>query len=357
MVPEVDDSSSPLGHDFSGYLADVKRGISELGVDRATPFVLGPVSMVRLLAFKTDAAPDIQRFAMLEKLLPIYKELLGELAKMGVKEIQIHEPALVFAETALVPLFKRAYKDGESCILNKNISVNMVSFFEDVGEENYQWLIKCEGVNIISLDFTRGNNLSLVKKFGFPKNKILGAGVVDGRNVWKVEPSMVDAILAELLKTKAEIRIQPSSSLQFVPWDLDCEEALKNHTAGPVLSFSKQKLAELHAIAHGDKAFMKNATSSWNEYRKAVSTNNTVSARLAKLSEADFNRSEPFAERSKKQLPGLPVLPTTTIGSFPQTKEIRSLRNQYKRNKISKAEYEAKIDQQIALMIGIQEVS
>ena len=76
---------------------------------------------------------------------------------------------------------------------------------------------------------------------------------------------------------------------------------------------------------------------------------------MSALTEADFNRPEAFSERRKQQLPGLPLLPTTTIGSFPQTKEIRSLRNQFKRNKISKDEYEAKIDQQIALMIGIQE--
>ena len=359
MVPEVEESSNDLKYDFSDYLANVERGIRELGIEKATPVVLGPVSMARLATFKFDGAIDMQRFALLEKLLPIYKKLMGQLIAMGVKEIQVHEPALVFAEPNLVPLFLRTYENSDSSVLpsgQKGVLVNMVSFFEDVGEENYKWLIKAPGIHVISLDFTRGDNRALVKKHGFPKDKIIGAGVVDGRNVWKVDAVKVQDILNDLVAESSNIRIQPSSSLQFVPWDLDCEEALRNHTAGPVLAFSKQKLVEISAIAKNDKDFFEHAKSCWDEYRKAVSTDKIVADRVAALRPADFSRSEIFEARRKKQLPGLPLLPTTTIGSFPQTKEIRSLRNQYKRNKISKAEYEAKIDQQIALMIGIQEV-
>merc|ERR1712238_470951 len=128
-----------------------------------------------------------------------------------------------------------------------------------------------------------------------------------------------------------------------------------SHTAGSVLAFSKQKLSELSSIAKGDASFMTRAKVDWATYKKALSSDQRVSKRLAALTEADFCRSESYAVRRPKQTLGLPILPTTSIGSFPQTKEIRSIRNQFKRNKITKNEYENAIDQQLALMIGIQE--
>merc|ERR1712085_794 len=279
-------------------------------------------------------------------------KLLAQLASMGVTEIQIHEPALAFADASLKTLYDKAYPS----ILpsSSELAINMVSFFEDVGETNYQWLTNLSNVKIVSLDFTRGDNLSLLKKYGFPKTKILGAGVIDGRSVWKANPANIEPLLKELGKA-AKIRIQPSSSLQFVPWDLETESNLISHTAGSVLAFSKQKLSELSSIAKGDASFMTRAKVDWATYKKALSSDQRVSKRLAALTEADFCRSESYAVRRPKQTLGLPILPTTSIGSFPQTKEIRSIRNQFKRNKITKDAYENAIDQQLALMIGIQE--
>lgn len=360
MVPEVDHSLGDLSPDFSSYIADVKRGVVALG-GKATPVVMGPVSMTRFVTFKDtpkfipDWTPDLQRRAFLDKLLPIYSKLLQELAEMGVEEIQIHEPSLVFAETNLTPLFKKAYTGASSILPPAGLcAINMVSFFEDIGEENYNWLMATDRVNIVSLDFTRGDNMSLIKKFGFPASKILGAGVIDGRSVWRLMPSKVIDILKGL--GTANIRIQPSSSLQFAPWTLECESELLEHTAGAVLSFSKQKLAEVVAVAHNDETFLKDAENKWTAYTMALASDKTVANRVNALLETDFSRSASFSIRSTQQLPGLPILPTTTIGSFPQTKEIRSLRNQFKRNKIAQPEYEAKIDQQISFMIGIQEV-
>ena len=355
MVPEVDETLGDLSSDFSTYLSDIKRGISSLG-EKATPVVLGPVSMVHLCTFKFAGAIGIQRLALLEKLLPIYRDLMVNIADLGVKEIQIHEPSLVFADTSLAPLFKRAYEGPASILPAAGPHTNMVSFFEDVGESNYKWLISVPDIKTISIDFTRGDSLSLIKKFGFPADKILGAGLIDGRNVWKVNPTAVGDILSELTATDvANIRVQPSSSLQFVPWNLESEKALLSHTAGPVLAYSKQKLAEIVAVAKNDTAFLADATTKWGEYTSSLAADPSVVNRVAALTEADFSRNEKFEDRIKQQLPGLPILPTTTIGSFPQTKDIRSLRNQFKRGHITEAEYKAKIDQQIALMIGIQE--
>ena len=355
MVPEVDESLGDLSSDFSSYLSDIKRGISSLG-EKATPVVMGPVSMVYLCAFKFPGAIGIQRLALLEKLLPIYRELMVDIAALGAKEVQIHEPSLVFADASLASLFKRAYEGPASILSATGPDINMVSFFEDVGESNYKWLISVPGIKTVSLDFTRGDSLSLIKKYGFPADKVLGAGLIDGRHVWKVNPTLVGDTLSELTAAGvANIRIQPSSSLQFVPWNLESEKALLSHTAGPVLAYSKQKLAEIVAVAKNDISFLSDATTKWDEYTSTLAADPTVANRVAALTEADFSRKEKFEDRIKQQLPGLPILPTTTIGSFPQTKEIRSLRNQYKRGRITEEEYEAKIDQQIALMIGIQE--
>jgi len=355
MVPEVDECLTELSSNFSQYLADVKRGVVYLGAERATPVVLGPVSMTHLCAYKFNGAIDIQRFALLEKMLPIYSKLMSDLAELGVEEIQIHEPSLVFDDSTLAPLFKRTY-EGATSILPDNIGINMVSFFEDVGESNYKWLVSVPGISAISLDFTRGNNLELIQNIGFPGDKVLGAGLIDGRNVWKLNPTVVGNTLKKLgtagVKT---IRVQPSSNLQFAPWNLDGEDNLLSSPAGPVLAFAKQKLAEVVAVAKSDTLFLKDASTKWKCYSTALATDKSVANRVSALTRADFNRPEAFSERRKQQLQGLPILPTTTIGSFPQTKEIRSLRNQFKRDKINKHEYETKIDQQIALMIGIQE--
>ena len=243
MVPEVDGSLEELSPDFSRFLTDVKRGVEHLGAARATPVVLGPVTMTHLCVYKQYACEPVSttppkqnkktffqqfeimlddkvkgstesignnRMALLEKLLPIYGKLLADLAKLGVQEIQIHEPSLVFDESALAPLFKRTYK-GPDSILPGNVDINMVSFCEDVGESNYKWLTSVPGIKTISLDFTRGENLKLIQDFGFPAEKVLGAGLIDGRNVWKVNPVVIKDILGALESACVKtIRVQPS---------------------------------------------------------------------------------------------------------------------------------------------------
>jgi 5-methyltetrahydropteroyltriglutamate--homocysteine methyltransferase len=355
MVPEVDDTLTiNVKPDFLNYLADVKRGIDTLG-DKAVPVIIGPVTMVHLCSFKCEGRIETNRLELFEKIVPVYSKLLSDLVIAGAKEVQIHEPSLVFDDASLIPIFQKRY-EGPNSILPLNVMINFVSFFEDVGESNYKWLISMSKIDIISVDLTRGDNLSLIKKFGFPSSKTLGAGLIDGRNVWKINPCVVDNILKELDYAKVvNIRIQPSCSLQFVPWNLEGEKALLDHTAGPVLAFSKQKLVEVVSIAKNDLVFLEDAKAKWATYLGEVSSNKGVAARVASLKASDFARQEQFETRRKQQTMDLPIVPTTTIGSFPQTKEIRSLRSQYKCNKITKKEYDSKINEQIAFMIGVQE--
>merc|ERR1712238_173535 len=293
-----------------------------VGVDKSRAVVYGPVTIIRHCVFSdVDGSTDIQRFALLAELIPIYTDLIQKLSDMGVKEIQIHEPALVFDESSsLLPLYKQTYPS----ILEKKSSatrIDMVTYFEDIGAKNWTWLMGVTEVNKVSLDFTRGDNLGLLRSNGFAKDKVLGVGIINARSPWAMDPSNVAKVVEEIQSlglAKDRLCIQPSASLQYVPWDLQNgeSETFLQHPATKVLAFGKQKLNELNALASSD---------------------------------------ETFEVRRPKQTPGLPILPTTTIGSFPQTASIRSLRYKLNKGTMPKKDYEAAIDKEIALMIGIQE--
>jgi 5-methyltetrahydropteroyltriglutamate--homocysteine methyltransferase len=371
MVPEYDEIKTTNSvttlqpPDFTPLLDSIQRGKLILGNDCATPVIIGPVSIARLT--RTKCADSMNK--LLHDLIPIYTKLLNRIGDMGFTEIQIHEPVLVFNEDHLLPLFKATYPSIITKVVSSNnVSINIVSFMEDVGENNYKWLIAEPEIRIISLDLSAarsGNNLDFIKKFGFPNDKTLGVGIVDARNVWKVIPSEVQSVFTGLIAAKvANIRIQPSGSLQYCPWDFSLETAenIRNHPATTVLAFAVQKLDE---VVHVAKAFhqpelLQGHMSAWetfaSERAKTLSPHAiTAAKRLQTVTEADLSRSEPYKVRRQKQLKGLPALPTTTIGSFPQTAEIRRLRAQWKIGSITDDEYKAGIDQQIAFCIGIQE--
>lgn len=352
MVPEFDETSK-INPDFSSFLEDCKRGIDILGADCATPVLLGPVSLVRL----TNICDVITtKETLLSALLPVYKKLLEQVAALGATEIQIHEPVLVFDEfKTLGPLFETTYP----AILPTDapVAINMVSYMEDVGEDHYKWLIsESNGLSIISLDFTRGNTPELVEQYGFPASKILGAGLIDSRNVWKVNPSTIKSHLGQLSNKKIKFRVQPSGSLQYTPWDIDCEKELASNKAGPVLSFAKQKLDEIVLVASaagGNTKALYGHEQAWKFYRSTSS--DAVQDRIQSLKASDFSRDADYHTRRQQQLQGVPLLPTTTIGSFPQTKAIRQCRANWKKGKLSDADYEAAMDQHIAYCIGLQE--
>lgn len=349
MVPEFDESTK-LQPNFSGLLADIQRGVDFLGATKATPVVLGPVTLVHLAKISIGT-----KKGLLENLLPIYTQLLKDIASLGVAEIQIHEPALVFAEDGLLELYRQAYPG----ILPEGPSINMVSFMDDVGEENYKWLISEPKLSVVSLDFTRGNTLYLIQKYGFPDNMTLGAGLIDARNVWKLQPDTTLKVLRDLTSlVNAPLRIQASGSLQYLPWDFQCETELQTHPTANVLAFAKQKLQEIVTVAkaaagstaHDSEKALQGHQDAWAKFKLAV-----PQQVQPEWDEKDLTRAECYDQRRPKQLIGVPLLPTTTIGSFPQTAEIRLLRTQWKKGILSKAEYEAAIDQQIAYAIGMQE--
>lgn len=364
MVPEYDETSR-IQPDFSAFLADIARGKEQLGSSCATPVIMGPVSLARLTKISTAASGTMNMTAFVQALIPVYADLIQQVAALGFSELQIHEPVLVFAESDLLPLFKLAYPTIIQNVHQK-MDINMVSFMDDVGAENYQWLIQQPEIRVISMDFSSergGKSLDFVAQFGFPATKTLGAGLIDARNVWKVIPEEVGPRLNQLTALVANVRIQPSGSLQYCPWNLEREgEDIKNHPSADVLAFAAQKLNEVALVAQAahNIGALQGHSSAWKTFHEkraqfASKHVQETARRIQALTATDFARPESYKERRYKQMVGVPALPTTTIGSFPQTPEIRRLRAQLKKGSISDKEYKAGIDQQIAFCIGIQE--
>ncbi len=343
LVPEIDEDTQPEAN-FSSFLAVVNQAQSILG-QRAVPIILSPVTLLCLSRLKGSLQEHLQR------LLPLYAELLRQLAAGGITEVQFHEPILV---TTQAEALQEAVTTTYTQLTTIGIPIHLVTYFDDLGK-TYPWVVELP-VAGIGLDFTRGNNLELLQTYGFPSNKQLGVGLVDGRNIWKIRPQRVLSILENIQKVTTNLRIQPSASLQFVPYDARRETHLPTPLL-QVLSFAEQKLEEVVLLAQGGSAAQEQLATieaQWREFAEFSPQNPTVRERVRQVTAQSLERALPYDQRRPLQ-PQLPLLPTTTIGSFPQTAEIRQLRVKRKRGEITQAEYEAAIDAEIARCIRWQE--
>ncbi|MFT0795466.1 5-methyltetrahydropteroyltriglutamate--homocysteine S-methyltransferase [Synechococcus sp. H70.1] len=343
LVPEIDEDTQPEAN-FSSFLAVVNQAQSILG-QRAVPIILSPVTLLCLSRLKGSLQEHLQR------LLPLYAELLRQLAAGGITEVQFHEPILV---TTQAEALQEAVTTTYTQLTTIGIPIHLVTYFDDLGK-TYPWVVELP-VAGIGLDFTRGNNLELLQTYGFPSNKQLEVGLVDGRNIWKIRPQRVLSILENIQKVTTNLRIQPSASLQFVPYDARRETHLPTPLL-QVLSFAEQKLEEVVLLAQGGSAAQEQLATieaQWREFAEFSPQNPTVRERVRQVTAQSLERALPYDQRRPLQ-PQLPLLPTTTIGSFPQTAEIRQLRVKRKRGEITQAEYEAAIDAEIARCIRWQE--
>lgn len=345
LAPEISVEVTPQA-DFEDFLEIVQRSQTVLG-DRATPVVLSPVTLLSL----SRCAKDIRTH--LAQLAPLYRELLEQLKALGITEVQMHEPILVTSSAgSLQTVVEQTYEQ----LAAVGVSIHLVTYFDDLSD-TYDWVTQLP-VAGISLDFTRGQNLTLVKTHGFPADKHLGVGVVDGRNVWKMRPELVLMTLRDLQEITPNPRIHPSASLQFVPYDATLETQLPEPLR-EVLSFAEQKLAEVVLLAqtlNGEDTAAQQAQmqQQWQAFERFNPPNPAIQEALETLTVADFQRSLSYSLRLDQQAP-LPPLPTTTIGSFPQTQAVRTLRVQYKKGEITPAEYQTALDAHIAECIKIQE--
>ena len=344
LVPEIEKDTHP-SENFDDFIEQISFAQSIVG-ERAVPVILGPVTFLSLAHLERPFGE------ILQELIPLYASLLGRLAEMGVAEVQLHEPRLVLDDAAeLEPHYRDTYQE----LAKADLPINLVTYYDDLGE-TYPWKVNLP-VAAITLDFTRGDNLSLIEKHGWPKEKTLCAGVVDGRNIWSVRPTEVHDALKRI-RQQADIRVSASSSLQFVPYRASREEHLPAPLKG-VLAFAEEKLTEIVLIgqvANGEsaKTEIEAIERAWSEYRAFAQGEPEVRARVQALETSSYQRPSSYTDRRPSQLT-LPRFPITTIGSFPQTVEVRRLRGKYKRGEISQEQYQAGVDAWIGYTIGTQE--
>jgi 5-methyltetrahydropteroyltriglutamate--homocysteine methyltransferase len=308
------------------------------------PVLLGPVSFLLL---SKAVEPGFAPLDLLEPLLVAYEQLLGELHAAGAQWVQLDEPALAADRTpAELEALGRAYERLGS--LGDRPRLLVSTYFGEIGDALA--VLAESPVEAIGLDFVAGpGNREALAAVGGIGEKILVAGVVDGRNVWRADMPAALSLCASLLGLVGELTVSTSCSLLHVPLDLDAETSLAPGLAGR-LAFARQKVDEVVMLGrwlNGDRVIL-------NQAPKTVgAADPEVRARLEAL--GDGPARTPYALRQAAQNYGLPVLPTTTIGSFPQTAEIRAARAGVRAGHITADDYEAVMRAEIDRVIALQE--
>ena len=304
-----------------------------LGVDTKVQ-IAGPFTFLKLTKFVgSKKAEDVE-----ETLTEEYIKLFAKLAEAGASKIQLDEPYLVRDLTSSdIALFKKIY---ENILNNKNgLKVLLQTYFGDIRDIYTE--VTALDFDAIGLDFVEGiNTLSLVKTIGFPADKILFAGVVNGKNIWKNSYGKTNGILDEIKTAVAadKIVIGTSCSLLHVPYTLASETKLpdeyKKHFA-----FAEEKLTELAELSSLTPEVLE-ANKKLFEGRPD-SVDESVKARVKAIKDEDYTRLPAFDVREKiqKEALGLPEFPTTTIGSFPQTADVRKNRSDFRKGLITKEQY------------------
>ena len=352
MVPEIDDATAIKLVGTKPF--DLFKEALDYGI-KTKPVIIGAYTFLKLARYKgtKNAADFVQQTA------DAYSAILTEFGRLGAKWVQFDEPSLVKDMTEDdIRLFTELYN---KILPNKGtVKVIAQTYFGDV-RDCYNLLCSLD-FDGIGLDFIEGKkSLELVKNNGFPKGKTLFAGVVNGKNIWRNNYANTLIIVSELEKQASDIVLNTSCSLLHVPCTLANETKLadsyKKHFA-----YAEEKLTELAEIKKilssdnpAETAEYRNNSALHSEPRSG--RNETVRKKVAELCEKDLIRLPAFAEREKiqKKRFELPLFPTTTIGSFPQTAEVKSTRNAHRKGEISDSEYELFIEKKIAECVALQE--
>lgn len=331
------------------------------------PVILGPVTFLLLGKMKDSTESTL---SLLPKLIPIYTQLLEGLAQAGAEWVQLDEPALVLdlSEEALAA-YRHVYHHFAANI--PSLKVCLTTYFGSIA--HHLPVISQLPVQALHIDLVRApEQLDAVLETIAPTDKMLSLGLVDGRNIWinhirdsleKVEKTIKTFKTVKPLEEAERVIVAPSCSLLHVPFDLDLEDQLDTELKS-WLSFAKQKLVEITTITNGiihpesiqgvlarnQKAIEMRTTS--NKIH-----NEAVKKRVTTISQSALNRQSPYAARASKQQDflKLPLLPTTTIGSFPQTQEVRSKRAEMKAGKLTEQAYIEFLKAETKKAIQIQE--
>ncbi|CAG8998179.1 MAG: 5-methyltetrahydropteroyltriglutamate--homocysteine methyltransferase [Candidatus Celerinatantimonas neptuna] len=318
--------------------------------------VTGPLTFLYLGRLREGEKLDL-----LPALLDSYRQLLTAVAEKGVEWVQIDEPILALElPKEWQDAFAKTYQQLSAC----PVKLLLTSYFGEVSmplSDVAKW-----PVDGIHLDLVRAPQQLDQAIAEWPVDKVLSLGVVDGRNIWRTDLQSCIKLLQSVATQRGDqLWLAPSCSLLHSPVSVERERKLDNELLS-WLSFAKQKLSELVTIGHYLDHRADERDGQWLAQSNQVVasrsqslriTNPDVRNRVESLSEADFHRAKPYAERQKIQhdILNLPLLPTTTIGSFPQTGEIRQKRAEFRKGAITQAAYDDFIASQISDVIARQE--
>ena len=352
IVPEVEDD---MIMELSGdkLFAEYKEA-KALGIE-TKPIVVGPYTMLKLCRYTgSKKAADFT-----DAFVNVYKQIIEKCETQGALWLQIEEPALVQDMSKEdIALFHKIYDALLS--VSDSCKILLQTYFGDV-RDIYKDLITMPFAGI-GLDFLEGKKTAaLVEEYGYPADKILFAGLVNGKNIWKNHYDRTLKVIRNLREKDINVVLSTSCSLLHVPYTLQHESKLVKEYLEH-FAFAEEKLTELKDL--GKLADCKDYTKEV-EYQKNYvlfeqdrnCNNEAVKSRLAKVTEKDYVRLPERKERQKLQKKefGLPELPTTTIGSFPQTKDVKANRSAYRKGEITQEEYVAFNKKKIAECIKKQE--
>lgn len=352
LVPEIDDTieiklagTKP----FDEYCEAKELGIQTKSV------IIGAFTLLKLLRYMGQK--KAKEFT--DDIIRGYIDYINQLERLGAEWIQFDEPYLVCdLNREDITLFEKLYQN----ILDKkgNIKILLQTYFGDV-RDIYSKLIQMK-FHAIGLDFIEGKqNVALIKEQGFPKDKLLFAGVVNGKNIWHNHYGKTLSLLYDLKEKEINPVISTSCSLLHVPYTLDHESKLTTEYRKH-FSFAQEKLIELAELKElidkkeykRSRLFLKNVSLFKDRIN---STDRAVQKRVQEIKKNDFTRLPVFAEREKmqKEVFSLPLFPTTTIGSFPQTAEVKANRAAFRKGNIDEIEYMDFTRKKIAKCVSLQE--
>ncbi|AFU04262.1 5-methyltetrahydropteroyltriglutamate--homocysteine S-methyltransferase [Nocardia brasiliensis ATCC 700358] len=352
LVPEIGADTAFSLHPEK-LLAEVREAL-DLGV-AARPVVIGPVTFLKLAKATGGAALD-----RLAELVPLYRDLLAQLAAAGLGWVQLDEPILVTDLTAAeIELVRSTYAELTASAERPAILVATYFGHPDAALT----ALASTDVEGIALDFTSGTDVSDVAAVPALSSKLLVAGVVDGRNVWRTDLDKSLTTLGTLLGSAGSVAVSTSSSLLHVPYTLAVETGLDDALRS-WLAFGTEKVAEVRLLATGLTQGTEAISAELTDTRAALASRHTdprlndaqVRARLAALGPDAVTRA-PAEERRVLQQDRLqlPPLPTTTIGSYPQTSAIRVARAELRKGEIDQDEYVRRMRAEVADVIALQE--
>lgn len=352
IVPEVEDDTviQLSGNKLVDEYAEAKA----LGIE-TKPVVIGAYTMLRLCRF-TGKKPALD---YVEDIISAYQNLVKKCEENQIAWVQFDEPALVWdMEESDIALFHKIYDGILSC--KKHSHILLQTYFGDV-RDIYQDLIQIP-FDGIGLDFIEGKEtLNLVNTYGFPQDKQLFAGLVNGKNIWKNCFDKTLKVLQTLNDKKIKAVLSTSCSLLHVPYTLKHEHKISQEYLA-YFAFAEEKLGELKELSILADAADYTKEAAYKENQKLFAEerdckNADVKKRLSEVKGNDYVRLPERSTRQKlqKKVLGLPEFPTTTIGSFPQTKDVKANRQAYRKGEISEQEYIDFNRKKIAECVALQE--